>query len=100
MNYDFGELKNDTSFVSKVQAADEAIARIEKAIQDAANAKIDELSTDDKIKHDLFLAYAVNSLYFMYLKINGENPNTVSSIRGMFRLLLIRYPFSTESSTS
>lgn len=81
MNYDFGELKNDSSFVNKVQAADEAIARIEKAIKEAAETKLEDLSTDDKIKYDIFMAYAVNSLYFMYLKINGENPNTVSIVK-------------------
>lgn len=79
MNYDFGELKNDSSFVNKVLAADEAIAKIEQAIEDAAKTKLEDLSTDDKIKFDIFMAYAVNSLYFMYLKINGENPNTVST---------------------
>lgn len=80
MDFDFGELKNDDNFVSKVKATSEAIAKIEAAIKNAAEVKIDELSTEDKIKHDLFLVYSVNSLYWMYLKINGENPNTVSRI--------------------
>lgn len=77
---DFGELKNDVSFTSKVQSAHEAIAKIEKAIKDSSEVKLDELSTEDKVKHDLFLTYAVNSLYWMYLKINGENPSTVSKL--------------------
>lgn len=77
---DYGELKNDLNFVSKVQATSEAIAKIEKVIKDSSEEKIDELSTEDKIKYDLFLAYALNSLYWMYLKVNGENPNTVSRV--------------------
>lgn len=80
MDLDFGELKNDVSFVTKVQNVTEAISKIEKAIKDAAEVKTEDLSTDDKIKHDLFLTYAVNSLYWMYLKINGENPSTVSHL--------------------
>jgi exosome complex protein LRP1 len=81
MDYDYGELKNDTTFVAKVQSVSEAIAKIEAAIKESANMKIDELSTEDKIKYDIFLTYAINSLYFMYLKVDGENPNTVSHIR-------------------
>lgn len=81
MSFEFGELKNDVNFVSKVETAAEAIARIEKTIKDAAEMKTDELSTEDKVKYDLFLTYAVNSLYWMYLKVNGESPNTVSKLR-------------------
>lgn len=78
MDFDFGELKQDLSFVSKVQAVTDAIAKIEKAIKDSSEVKAEDLSTEDKVKHDLFLTYAVNSLYWMYLKINGENPSPVS----------------------
>jgi len=76
MNFDFGELKNDVSFVSKVKAASEATAKIEKFIKDAAEMKTENLSTEDKVKYDLFITYAVNSLYWMYLKTNGDNPTT------------------------
>lgn len=78
MEFDFGELKNDANFVSKVESVSEAIANIEKVIKDAAEVKTEDLSTEEKVKHDIFLAYAVNSLYWMYLKLNGDNPNTVS----------------------
>lgn len=80
MNFDFGELKNDVNFVSKVDAVTGAVAKIEKAIKDAAEVKTEDLSTEEKVKHDLFLTYAVNSLYWMYLKINGVNPSTVSHV--------------------
>lgn len=78
MSFDFGELKNDTNFVSKVEGASEAINKIDRIIKDAADVKMDELSVEERVKFDLFLTYAVNSLYWMYLKVNGENPNTVS----------------------
>lgn len=78
MNFDFGELKNDTNFTSKVQGAAEAVAKIEKHIKDSSEVKLEELSSEERVKHDLFLIYAVNSLYWMYLKMNGDNPSSVS----------------------
>lgn len=80
MEFDFGELKNDTNFVNKINASSEAIKNIEKTLQDAAEVKYEDLAPDEKVTFDLFLVYAVNSLYFNYLKVNGENPSTVSLI--------------------
>lgn len=34
-----------------------------------------ELSTEEKIRYDLFLAYSVNSLLWMYLRMNGIDPS-------------------------
>lgn len=76
MNYDFGELKNDTSFVSKVEASKEAIGKIEKTIQKAMELKTDDLSQQEKLNLDIFLTYATNSLFFMYLRVNGDNLST------------------------
>lgn len=70
---DFGELKNDTNFVSRVQTSSNTIENIRKSIQDALEMNRDEMSVEEKVKLDLFLAYAVNSLYFMYLKVEGED---------------------------
>lgn len=78
MDYDFAELKNDVNFVTNVKTATEAIKSIENTIDKVSEIKLEDLSADDKVKHDIFLAYAINSLFWMYLKINGENPNTVS----------------------
>lgn len=104
MDFEFGELKNDENFVSKVQTTSEAISKIEQTIKDASKVKIDELSTEEKIKYDLFLTYAVNSLYWMYLKINGENPNTVIVVDTSDNklankvIILARYQARTDSS--
>jgi exosome complex protein LRP1 len=73
MNFDFGELKNDTSFVSKVQASSEAISNIQKMIDEALLMKTEDMTVEERVKFDLFLVYAVNSLYFMYLKANGDD---------------------------
>lgn len=79
MEFEFGELKNDVSFVTSVHTVSEALKKIEEAIQNAAEVKLEDLSTEERITQDLFLSMAVNSLYWMYLKINGENPSTVSN---------------------
>lgn len=73
MNFDFGELKNDTGFVSKVQASTEAIGKIERTLQKAMEIKTEELTSEEKLNLEIFLTYSVNSLYFMYLKVNGDN---------------------------
>jgi exosome complex protein LRP1 len=73
MNYDFGELKNDSNFVNKVQTSAECLKRLEESIQKALLMNKDEMSVDEKVKFELFLVYAVNSLYFMYLKTNGDD---------------------------
>lgn len=79
MDFEFGELKNDVNFVSKVQAVAEAVAKIEDAIKATSDLKnVDDLTPEDRVKLDLFQVYAVNSLYWNYLKINGENPAAVS----------------------
>jgi exosome complex protein LRP1 len=36
----------------------------------------DELSKEEKLELEIFLTYAVNSLYFMYLRVNGDNIST------------------------
>ena len=73
---DFGELKNDTAFVSKVEASSKAIDNIRKMIEQAIEMNTDEMSLEEKVKFDIFLAYAVNSLYFMYLKVDGQDVGT------------------------
>ncbi|KAK9503289.1 hypothetical protein O3M35_011890 [Rhynocoris fuscipes] len=34
----------------------------------------DKLTTEDKVKHDLFISYTLTSLYWMYLRTKGINP--------------------------
>lgn len=70
---DFGELKNDTNFVSRVNASSNAIEKIKSKIDDAIQINTDEMSTEDKVNFDMFLAYAVNSLFFMSLKVDGQD---------------------------
>lgn len=36
------------------------------------------MTKEERIKHELYLVYATNTLYYLYLKINGTNVNEVS----------------------
>ncbi|XP_055912688.1 nuclear nucleic acid-binding protein C1D [Eupeodes corollae] len=73
---DFGELKNDTNFTSIVNNFSKSLDEIDAIITEAINYKdYDELTTEEKVKFDNYLAYTTNSLYWMYVKLNGLDPN-------------------------
>lgn len=38
----------------------------------------DDLSTEEKVKFDLYLSYSINSLYWMYCKLQAIDTNSVS----------------------
>lgn len=38
----------------------------------------DDLSTEDKVKFDLYLSYSINSLYWMYCKLHAIDAKSVS----------------------
>ncbi|XP_055840530.1 nuclear nucleic acid-binding protein C1D [Episyrphus balteatus] len=76
-NIDFGELKNDTNFTTIVNNFSKSLDEIDATITEAVNYKdYDELTTEEKVKFDNYLAYTTNSLYWMYVRLNGLDPNT------------------------
>ncbi|XP_067637718.1 nuclear nucleic acid-binding protein C1D [Eurosta solidaginis] len=73
---DFGELRNDEKFTNTVNNFSNALDKIEKSISTAVELKdFEELSTQEKVKLDNYLAYAINSLYWMHVKLRGDDPN-------------------------
>lgn len=75
---DFGELKNDNNLVQAVANFEKNLDKIEKSLNTAVEFKdFDELSTQEKVKFDNYLAYSVNSLFWMYVKLQGLDPNEV-----------------------
>ncbi|XP_011193124.2 nuclear nucleic acid-binding protein C1D [Zeugodacus cucurbitae] len=73
---DFGELRNDEKFTKTVNNFSNALDKIEKSISTAVELKdFEELSTQEKVKLDNYLAYAINSLYWMHVKLRGDDPN-------------------------
>lgn len=77
---DFGELKNDTNFVTRVTDFDQSLEAIKEQIQKGLAMDQSQMSKEDRIKHELFLSYSMNTLYFLYLKINGVDINDVCRI--------------------
>lgn len=77
---DFGELRRDANFVSRVTDFDKCLEEIQEQIRAALEMDVTKMVKEDRIKHELFLSYATNTLYYLYLKINGANVNEVRRI--------------------
>lgn len=76
---DFGELKNDKDFVTKATNLQNALDKIEERISAVCDfPNYDDLSTEEKVKYDLFLSYSINSLYWMLCKLQAIEPGMVS----------------------
>lgn len=75
---DFAEFKNDTEFITSVTNLEKSINAIEKHMALMNELSYEDLSKEDKVKYDLFQTFAINSLFFMYLKLQGIDPSNVS----------------------
>ena len=72
---DFGELAADNDFTARVKNFHESVDKIGEYVKSACeNDVYDKLSLDDKVKYDLFLSYSLNSLFWLYLRTQGEDP--------------------------
>lgn len=75
---DFGELEKDTEFVDIINKAAASFESIEELINKiCAYPNYDELSIEEKVKCDLFMLYSINSLFFIYLKLQGKDVSKV-----------------------
>ncbi|XP_055389818.1 TNF receptor-associated factor family protein DDB_G0272098-like [Condylostylus longicornis] len=73
---DFGELKDDKNFVENVTNFANSIKQIDEEVTKCIEFRhYDKLTTEEKVKFDLFLSYTMNSLYWMYVKLQGMDPN-------------------------
>lgn len=75
---DFGELQNDLDFVQKATNLDQALQDIETHMKSMEKVNYEKLSLEDKVKYDLFRAYSINSLFWIYLKLEGVDPAQAS----------------------
>lgn len=79
MKMDFGELKNDTEFVTKARNLQNALEKIDEQISAACDfPNYDDLSTEEKVKYDLYLSYSINSLFWMLCKLQAKDSSSVS----------------------
>jgi len=80
------ELLKDQELVANIQNLDHSIVNIEKLLESRINVDYISLSIEDKIKHDLLIAFALNSLYWMHLRLDGVDPSTHNIKRELDRV--------------
>lgn len=74
---DFGDLKDDSKIQTKIASLHTSIENIENILTLLISSNIkEELSLKEKTDYDLFLAYTLNTLYWIYLRIRGIDPTT------------------------
>jgi len=69
-------LKDDETMLGILKVMDFRVMDIEKLLQTRLDADYNSMSMVDKIKHDLLIAFMLNSLYWMYLRLGGVDPTT------------------------
>lgn len=75
---DFGDLKEDEDIKEKITNFHTSIDKIEKLLENALNPDYiarDKLNTKEKVDYDIFMAYTLNTLYWLYLRTKGLDPN-------------------------
>ncbi|XP_064292365.1 nuclear nucleic acid-binding protein C1D-like [Plodia interpunctella] len=78
MNWDldYGELAKDEEFVGKCDNLKENLIEVQRVLDQLLPLKqqYDKLTLPAQIELDLFLAFTLNSLHWVHLRIQGEDP--------------------------
>lgn len=80
------DLLKDEELVNNIQNLDGSIVDIETLLESRINVDYTSLSVEEKIKHDLLMVFALNSLYWMYLRLDGTDPTTHNIKRELDRI--------------
>ncbi|KAF6211675.1 hypothetical protein GE061_012189 [Apolygus lucorum] len=68
-------MPDDEEVAKQIESLRESSENIENLLDLMISAKAyDRLSTEDQVKHDLFVSYALTSVYWMYMRTQGGNP--------------------------
>lgn len=74
---DFGDLKDDETIQNKLQNFHSSVEKIGKLLDIAfSNDLYDKMTVKEKVDYDLFVNYALNTLFWLYLRCKGEDPNS------------------------
>lgn len=72
---DFEELSHDVDVIARIKQFRDATMRVGDIVNRAIDpALYDKLSNADKIKYNLLMSYALNSMFWMYLRTEGVDP--------------------------
>lgn len=75
---DYCELDNDKKLIKIIENFDKSLDKIEKSLLAAVQFEnYEHLATEDKVKFDNYVVYCTNSLFWMHVKLLGEDPNEV-----------------------
>ncbi|KAM3958758.1 nuclear nucleic acid-binding protein C1D [Aphomia sociella] len=78
MNWDlsYGELAEDKEFVGKCENLKDNLKELQTVLDQLLPLKqqYDKLTLPAQIELDLFLAFTLNSLHWVHLRIQGEDP--------------------------
>ncbi|KAL5275522.1 hypothetical protein ACFFRR_001412 [Megaselia abdita] len=79
MTFDFKELKNDANFVATVDHLTKNLDAVEESIRAASSfptTEYDLMPVEEKVKYDSYMSYTINSLYWMYTRLQGMDANS------------------------
>ncbi|XP_033230121.1 nuclear nucleic acid-binding protein C1D [Belonocnema kinseyi] len=75
MDINFDDLANDHEIIARLQQMHNSIVKIEDTLKLVNNPGLyDKLSNADKIKYNLLMSFGLNSLFWMYLRLEGIDP--------------------------
>lgn len=76
-NLEYGELANDQDFVNKCEDLKENLMELQKVLDKLVplRAHYDKMSVPAQIELDIFLAFTLNSLYWVQLRLQGVDPS-------------------------
>lgn len=70
-------LENDPAVHTKLTNFRLSIDKMEHILENALSEEVmKDLNLKDRLNHDLFIAYMLNTLYWCYLRSKGLDPNT------------------------
>uniref|UniRef100_A0A2A4J4F8 Nuclear nucleic acid-binding protein C1D n=1 Tax=Heliothis virescens TaxID=7102 RepID=A0A2A4J4F8_HELVI len=75
-NLNYGELAKDKDFVNNCENLKENLMEVQKVLDELLplKAQYDKLTLPAQIELDLFLAFTLNSLHWIHLRIQGIDP--------------------------
>ncbi|XP_050542127.1 nuclear nucleic acid-binding protein C1D-like [Daktulosphaira vitifoliae] len=80
------DLLNDQNLIGSIQNLDHSITNIQTLLESRLSIDYSSLTVEEKIKHDILIAFALNSLYWMYLRLDGTDPTTHNIKRELDRV--------------
>ena len=72
MDVNFEDLAKDQDIVTLLQQMDSSVNKIDDILKLAKDPELyEKLSNADKIKYNLLMSFSMNSLFWMYLRLEG-----------------------------